>query len=34
MTWGAKAVVLAPAFLREEIRREAARMAATYKPPR
>ena len=32
MTWGAKAEVLAPASLREEIRREAAEMLGRYEP--
>jgi predicted DNA-binding transcriptional regulator YafY len=31
LTWGAKAVVLAPDFLRQEIRREAEKMLKTYK---
>ncbi len=33
MTWGAKAEVLAPASLREEIRRETAEMLTKYEPP-
>jgi predicted DNA-binding transcriptional regulator YafY len=32
MTWGAKAEVLAPASLREEIRREAVEMLGMYQP--
>lgn len=33
MAWGAKAEVLEPASLREEIRREAAGILARYEPP-
>ena len=33
MTWGAKAEVLEPASLREDIRREAAEILAMYEPP-
>jgi predicted DNA-binding transcriptional regulator YafY len=33
MTWGAKAEVLEPDGLREEIRREAAEMLGQYEPP-
>jgi predicted DNA-binding transcriptional regulator YafY len=33
MTWGAKAEVLEPASLREEIRREAAEILGRYEPP-
>jgi predicted DNA-binding transcriptional regulator YafY len=31
LTWGARAMVLAPEFLRQEIRREAEKMLKTYK---
>jgi len=31
LTWGARAIVLAPEFLRQEIRREAEKMLKTYK---
>jgi len=33
MTWGAKAEVLEPASLREEVRREAGEMLGMYEPP-